>query len=523
MSETPDIIIGVDAGTSVMKAVAFLLDGTQIATSSVENSYAIGSDGAATQPMGRTWEDCAKAISGLADKISNFANRTAAVAVTGQGDGTWMLNKDKVPFTDAWLWLDARAAQTVETLADGDRERVRFESTGTGLNTCQQGTQLAHMERFHPEMIEQAAISFHCKDWLYYCMTGVIATDPSEASFTFGNFRTRQYNDDVIAALGLSNRRYLLPDILDGSQTTHALTENAAKMCGLHGGTPVSLGYVDMIMTALGAGIFTGESDVACSTLGSTGVHMKAVKARDVVLGQDHTGYVLCLPHGDIVAQTQTNMAATLNLDWVLDVGAGIAAEFGAKPTHKEMLERLNSWIKQSSPCSLLYHPYISDAGERGPFLNADARAAFNGLSANHSYPDMVRAVVEGLAMAARDCYEAMGDLPREVRITGGAGRSDELRRILSSSLKAPIRISSRDEAGAAAAAMMAAVAIGAFDDMEACINEWVTPLLGVPDPVDNKMINKYDQLYSAYKSCRQDLGPTWTKMALIRRATKEH
>ena len=124
--------------------------------------------------------------------------------------------------------------------------------------------------------------------------------------------------------------------------------------------------------------------------------------------------------------------------------------------------------------------------------------------------------------MAARDCYEAMGDLPKEIRITGGAARSDELRRILSSSLKAPIRISARDEAGAAAAAMMAAVAIGEFNDMKACINEWVTPLLGVPDPVDSQMIDDYDQLYSAYKACRQGMGPTWSTMASMRQTSKE-
>ena len=49
--------------------------------------------------------------------------------------------------------------------------------------------------------------ALHCKDWLYLNLTGVRATDPSEASWTFGNFRTRRYDDTVIEALGLTRRR----------------------------------------------------------------------------------------------------------------------------------------------------------------------------------------------------------------------------------------------------------------------------------------------------------------------------
>ena len=72
----------------------------------------------------------------------------------------------------------------------------------------------------------------------------------------------------------------------------------------------------------------------------------------------------------------------------------------------------------------MLYHPYISEAGERGPFVNANARAGFIGLSSGHRFPDLLRAVVEGLGLAARDCYAAMGALPSELRLTGGAARS---------------------------------------------------------------------------------------------------
>ena len=77
--------------------------------------------------------------------------------------------------------------------------------------------------------------------------------------------------------------------------------------------------------------------------------------------------------------------------------------------------------------------------------------------------------------------------LPSELRLTGGAARSRvAARRCSAAAVQAPVRVSSREEAGAAGAAMMAAVAIGAYPTMDACIASWVTPLLGpaeAPDP----------------------------------------
>jgi len=518
-----DILIGIDAGTSVVKAVAFDGGGRQIAAASVPNRYHHGADGSATQSLRQTWDDCAAALRGLGAKVDGLASRTAALAVTAQGDGTWLVGRDG-PVGDAWLWLDARAAPTVARLADGAADRARFEATGTGLNTCQQGAQMAHMDAHAPGLLDGAEVALHCKDWLYLNLTGVRATDPSEASFTFGDFRTRRYDDAVIGALGLTHRRNLLPPIIDGAQVTHPLTADAARQTGLLAGTPVSLGYVDMVMTALGAGVYGGAGgDVACSTVGSTGVHLRAVRAENVRLNAEGTGYVICLPIPGIVTQVQTNMAATLNLDWVLGLAAGVLSDMGHAVTHRDLVAHIEGWLAQSRPGQIVYHPYISDAGERGPFVNADARAGFVGLSAGHRYPDLLRAVAEGLGMAMRDCYAAMGPLPAELRLTGGAARSRGLRGILGASLNAPVRVSGRDEAGAAGAAMMAAVAIGAYPDMESCIAEWVTPLLGQAERPDPALVAAYDALFPAFAASRGALPPAWDALAAARSLKGQH
>ncbi|THF56404.1 FGGY-family carbohydrate kinase [Ollibium composti] len=514
-----DVLIGIDAGTSVIKSIAFDLAGRQLAAASLPNHYETVAGSGAEQDLARTWKDTAATLRLLAEQVPDLAARTAAVAVTGQGDGTWLIDSGGEPVGKGWLWLDARAASLVEELrAREDVDRVRFGQTGSGLAACQQGPQLGLIGRTEPERLERAATAFHCKDWLYFRLTGIRATDPSEACFTFGDFRKRAYSDEAIDILGLSRLKRMLPPIVDGATATHELSSAAAAETGLKAGTPVVLGYVDVVCTALGAGLVDAASRPGCSIVGSTGMHMRLAKDHaDVVLNDDRTGYTMCLPGSGAYAQMQSNMAATLNIDWVLGLAAGVLASEGIVRKPGDMIAQIDRWIASSAPASLLYQPYVSEAGERGPFIDANARAGFIGLSSRHGFGDLVRSVFEGLAFAGRDCYAAMGPIPAEVRLSGGAARSTALRRILGAVLGAGIRTSRREEAGAAGAAMIAAVSIGLYGSVEDCVAEWVTPLLGEVEAPDEELAAIYRATYPAYVEARQALVPVWRSMAAAR------
>jgi erythritol kinase len=364
-----------------------------------------------------------------------------------------------------------------------------------------------------PDLVSDAEVALHAKDWLYLKLTGVRATDPSEACFTFGDFRTRSYSDTVIEALGLTAQKRLLPPILDGALQTHPLTPEAARHTGLPAGLPVSLGYVDVVCTALGAGLVT-DTPAACSIIGSTGMHMRAMPVGEVTLNTDRTGYVMCLPIPGMVAAIQSNMAATLNIDWALSLAGDLVAAFGPRPDRADLIARIDGWMADSTPGSLIYHPYISDAGERGPFVNAAARASLIGLSGGHRFPDILRAVIEGVGLAAWDCFDVMGPMPAELRLTGGAARSGALRAVMSAAVGAPTRVSAREEAGAAGAAMMAAVANGIYPDMGACIADWVTPMLGPVQANDPDLTAIYARRRVDYRAARIALEPIWNAAA---------
>ena len=110
-------------------------------------------------------------------------------------------------------------------------------------------------------------------------------------------------------------------------------------------------------MTALGAGVRSEGRNAACSAIGSTGVHLQAKAVADVVLNAERTGYVIALPIPGIVTQVQTNMGATINLDWLLQLGADLLGEFGVSVGLNEMIGRVDQWIAASRPGNILYHP----------------------------------------------------------------------------------------------------------------------------------------------------------------------
>lgn len=513
-----DVIIGIDAGTSIIKSVAFMIDGRQIAMAAVPNVYLRTAGGGIEQDMMRTWTDTVATLRQLAADVPDLATRLAAIAITGQGDGTWLIDDAGKPVAPAWLWLDSRAASIAESVLASPRYPQHYATTGTGVNACQQGVQLAWLKLHRPKVLERAATSFHCKDWLYFRLTGERATDPSEGLFTFGNYQSRRYDPSVLENLGIADLGRLLPPILDGMQTHHSLSDEAAEETGLTASVPVVLGYVDVICTGLGGGLYQESGEFGCSIIGSTGMHMRLVPTLgDVRLNSERSGYTMAFPVPGTAAQMQSNMAATLNIDWMLDLADDILRSHGIDRSRSAYLATLDTRVLEAQPAAALYHPYISEAGERGPFMEPAARAQFIGLHAGIDFSGLMRSVLEGLALAARDCYSAMASIPGEVRVTGGAARSQAMRTILAATLGADIRRVEREEAGAAGAAMMAAVRLGLYPDMVACSANWVDPLLGPAETPDAALTKTYDRMFPIYKDAREALRPVWRALANAR------
>jgi erythritol kinase len=512
MNRATELIIGLDAGTSVIKAVAFTLDGKEAGSAGVPNKVDYVADGGAEQDVRRTWADAAKALRLLADEVPGLAARTAALAITGQGDGTWLIDRVGEPVAPAWLWLDGRAAAIIERWRSSDIGPRLQEITGTAINPSIQTGQIAWLKQHRPDVIARAASALHCKDWLYFKATGELATDPAEGVFTYGNYRTCAYDDAVLDLLDLRDIAHLRPEIVDGSRHHAPLTDAAAGAIGLLAGTPVVLGPLDVVATTLGAGGYEPGRSIGISILGSTGMHVRLFHdVADVVISNQQVGYVMPFPVPGTFGGFQSHMAATLNIDWLVGLACRFAADAGqANVDARKTLARLDRQAGAACPGGLLFHPFISENGERGPFVDPKARAQLLGLSTRTGPGDLMRALYEGMAFAGRDCYRALDHQPEEIRLAGGAANSALCRKILASAVGAPVRIVNRPEAGAAGAALMAAVALGRYAAIADGLPDWVTPYLGDLEPVEPDLAATYHRLFPAYRDGYLQMAGVW-------------
>jgi len=505
------LLIGIDAGTSVMKAVAFSLAGDEVATAAVPNKVLYGPGGFAEQDMGFTRDSLGVVLRSLATKLPDLAERAACLAITGQGDGTWLVDRNLEPVGPAILWLDGRSGELVRSLRASGVGAAVSAITGTGLNTSIQSGHLCWLRDHQPERLMQAAASMHCKDWLYLCCTDDVATDFGEGLFTFGDPLAKAYAPEVLRLLGLSEHERLLPPMRDGSTRHRPLTARAAQLTGLPEGLPVVLAPMDVPATALGAGLYAPGREVGVSILGSTGMHARLYRSLSDVPPSSQQGYLFSFPVPDLWQGSMSHMAATLNLDWLCDRVAEAARLAGAEPPPRaELLKKLEAAASRSAPGGAVYHPFISEAGERGPFTEPLARAQFSGLSTSTDLGALARAVFEGIAFATRDCYEAMGVQPEEIRLTGGAARSMLMRQILANVMNCPVRISRRGEAGAAGAALVGAVSIGLAGELIELLPEWVDACLDKATIPPNEQAPTYRALFDAYRSGYQQQFPHW-------------
>ena len=175
-----------------------------------------------------------------------------------------------------------------------------------------------------------------------------------------------------------ADAKRLLPPIVEGTERCRtALPWSAAAATGLKAGTPVVLGYVDVVCTGLGGGLFDPRARSAAPIVGSTGMHMRmAPTAADVRLNAETSGYTMAFPVPGMYAQMQSNMASTLNIDWLLDVGRDVLKREGSNARAAIYSKGIDEQILARPRGPLLYHPYISQAGERGPFHRAGGARA---------------------------------------------------------------------------------------------------------------------------------------------------
>ncbi|MEU8851222.1 FGGY-family carbohydrate kinase [Streptomyces sp. NPDC048564] len=445
--------VGIDVGTSTVKAAAFDSAGRELAVAARPVDLALHG-GFVEQDMEEVY---AAVVAVLNEVISRTPEQIELAGLTGQGDGVWLVDADGLPVRPAASWMDGRAHELVDRwLADGTFETV-FRRTGGAMFPGSPGPLLAWLDSHEPKALDAARAAVYCKDMVFQRLTGAApTTDVSDASMPFLDPRTRTYDNRVVELLGLAHRRGLLAPVSDPVAIAQTRGE------GLPPGTRIANGPYDLPACALGAGVTSpGDGLLIVGTCLAS-----LVATTDLDLTGEPAGLYINTDRPGHWLRAMPAMVGTAALDWVLST-TGVR--------HEEVDGLLAETPPGAHGVRVL--PYFAPSGERAPFVEPRLRAELTGVSLESTRADLVRATCEGIGFAARHCLEAAG-LTGTLAVCGGGTRSPAWMRLLADVLGRPLRVV-EGEVGARGAVLAAAERYGVALDAEA----WTRPTVVVePD-----------------------------------------
>lgn len=445
-------LLGIDIGTSVVKAAAFDRAGHEIASATRPTTISTPHPDWAEADPAEVWDAVCMVIGQVLMAVP--AATIAAIGVSGAMVGAWLVDGQGRPLRPGIFWNDGRAQPLIDDMIAQDPAFMSkiFAESGSAM---QQGCTLpvlAYLARYERNLLACAAAVIGAKDFIRVTLTGVIATDIVEAAVAPGSARARGRSPHLLTLFGLQDWAHLLPEPQLCESIAGFVTDAAAMATGLRAGTPVAIGAGDVAASVIGAGGLAPGA--AVSILGTTCLNGIAVSAP--VFTPPDLGILFTLP-GDLWLRAMVNVAGTTNLDWAL---ATLCPDIAALA---DAYDRLAGLAGQSPAGAqgAVYVPYLSEVGIIAPVLAPGARGGFAGLTPRHRRPDMLRAVYEGVAYAIRDCFAATELDFESVRLVGGGARSAFWRQMISDVLNRPVEVPEGREFGAKGAALLAGTAIG--------------------------------------------------------------
>lgn len=377
------------------------------------------------------------------------------VAVSGQMHGTVLFDRAAHPIGQAIIWSDQRAAGDIDRLAKslgpGLADRI-----GGPLAAGYQAPTLAWLRVHRPEKWSRIDKILLPKDALVYLLTGIAATDPSDAVGT-GLFdaRSGHWDSQILDRLGIDPN--WLPLILPSGTPIVPLTGGAAEAMQLAPGIPVIVAGGDAPVAVVGAGVTDPQAALVLLSTGAQ-VIRPVHDYRPDPAGRWHT-WPSALPAGSGGARWN-QIGATLNAGRAL---SWIHALVAPEATLAELLDRAATVPPLSD--GLLFIPYL--IGERSPLIDPHARGAFIGLGEGHGADQMARAVIEGVTLAVADALDSLSSdraLPGTIQLGGGGASSLVWRQIVADILNTPIQVSGVSDLSALGAARIAAHTLGWVD-----------------------------------------------------------
>lgn len=502
-------LLGIDLGTSSLKAAVCDLNGNILGLGRVANRYLPGPPGWAEQDPSLWWLACCQAVRAALSQAGCASSDVVAVGVCGFHHCPVFLDAGGAPVRPTIVTHDIRLGASLEDLRQTGVLQDIVRTSGSWVVTGH-FPPIYHLVRTQdPQALEQTRWIVLAKDYLRYRLTGHIGTEICDATGTHLIAMPQQEWSPLLCEL-LGVPSHQLPEIGQPAQVAGHLTREAAEATGLAAGTPVVYGGGDSHCALLGLGVVaSGQAGLLLGTNSTLRASFDLLPRPldQIVWIQQH----VAPGHFTVSA---SSMAGSSVLSWFGDLASQDRRDSTA------LYREIDSLASRAPPGAegLIFHPYLF--GERSPFYDPQAKGSLLGISHRHGRAHILRSIMEGVACAVANCLDAIQAIaqqagqPVTVLRTGlsGGGQFATWRQILADALNHVIEVVDSQEPGCLGAALLAGVAVGIYASIPSAARQTSrTATIILPDPhvaaLYSRQRVRFNESYQALSSV---LGP-WT------------
>jgi xylulokinase len=502
-------ILAHDIGTTGNKATLYDREGNLVGSAFYGYNTTYEHTGWAEQNPNDWWQAVCITTKQLLAQARVRGDEVACITFSGQMMGAVPLDKEARPVRPAIIWADQRATVQAQRIGEKVSFADVYHITGHRLSAAYSLPKIMWIREHQPDLYRQTYKFVHAKDAIAARLTGEFVTEPSDASgMNLYDLERHEWSAHLLDAGELDAK--LLPKLVRSIDVIGTVLASVADEVGVPAGTPVVIGGGDGPCASVGAG--SVKEGVAYNYVGSSSWIATATtkplydpEYRTMTFGHVVPGLVM---------PTGTMQAAGAAYQWMRDqlspMEKQAAVALGVSPY------ALMNTVAAESPAGargLVFLPYLM--GERSPRWNPNARAAFIGLTIRHTRADMVRAVLEGVAMNLCLILEAMrqqGAQIEAMRAIGGGVKGQLWAQIMADFYGVPVqRLAVLDEATSMGAAVIGGVGVGLYPDFS--IAERMNPVTNTTLPsTQHRAV--YEATYKVFDAAYKALEPVYELLA---------
>lgn len=496
-------LMGIDNGGTAIKVGIYDLEGNEVATSGTNTEVITPSPGRYERDMNEIWNANIEAITNVLKESNIKGEQIAGIAVTGHGNGLYMIDNEGNPTYNAIQSSDSRAVDIVEKWNnDGTFDKVH-PKTLQSLWPASTIALLAWMKDNKPEVINKTKSVFFAKDYVRYKLTGEVYVEITDLSGSnILNNIEKEYDIELLNDFGIGDLIDIMPPIKNSADICGYITKDVSRLTGLKEGTPVAGGMFDIDA----AGIATGINDESkMNVIVGTWANNQYISSKPVITKDIFMTSLYSIPGYWLVLEGSATSAS--NLEWFVQNFMDEESK-KAKAQGTSIYKVCDNIVENLNPTEsdIVFLPFLY-----GSNASLKAKSAFVGLEGWNKRDHVIRAIYEGIAFSHKTHYENLlkhRNKPEVIRIAGGAGRSKVWMQMFADILETPLEIIGASELGTMGASMCAGVATGIFKDFNEAIEKMVKVIRRV-EP-DNSKKNIYQKKYNRYKKVISSLETFW-------------